>query len=60
VRGPVVEALKQLGEVLAGEVPGEWLSDLVVVALEVVECAGEGGGVGEVVGSSSLRWMIEW
>jgi hypothetical protein len=39
---------------LAGEAPVERLRDRVVAALELVECAGEGGGVGEVVGVEQL------
>jgi hypothetical protein len=30
------------------------------VAFEVVERAADGGGVVEALGSSTLRWMIEW
>ena len=56
----LVEAVEEVGEVLAGEVPVERLGDRVVVALEVVEGARDRGGVLEVVGSSTLRWMIEW
>src|SRR2546425_13321822 len=45
----LVEAVEERGEVLAGEVPVEWLGDRVVAALELVGGAGEGGGVLEVV-----------
>jgi hypothetical protein len=44
------EPVEELGEVLAGEVPVERQGDLVVVAFELVERAGDLGGVGEVVG----------
>src|SRR5437773_5790062 len=50
----LVEAVEWLGEVLAGEAPVERLRDLVVAVLELVECAGEGGGVVEVVGVEQL------
>ncbi len=53
------EALEQLGEVMAGEVPGEGLGDFVVVALELVECPRDLSGVLEVGWLGTLRWMIE-
>jgi hypothetical protein len=49
-----VEACEEVREVVAGEGPVEWLGDLVVVVLEVVEGAGELGGAVEVVGSQQL------
>jgi hypothetical protein len=50
----LIEAVHECGEVGAGEVPVEWLGDLVVVALEVVERPGERCGVREVVGVQQL------
>src|SRR5712691_6348987 len=50
----LVEAVEELGEVLAGEAPVERFRDLVVAALELVEGAGEGGGAVEVVGVEQL------
>ena len=50
----LVEAVEELGEVLAGEAPGERLRDLVVAALELIECAGGRGGALEVVGVEQL------
>ena len=45
---------------VAGEVPLERLGDLVVAVLEVVERAARAAVSGKSLGSSSLRWMIEW
>src|SRR4051794_16889079 len=52
--GGLFEAVHERGELVAGEVPCERLRDLVVVVLEVVERAGDGGGVLEVVGIKDL------
>jgi len=49
-----VEACEEVCELLAGEVALEGFGDLVGVALEVVQRAGEFGGAGEVVGSQQL------
>ena len=49
-----VEAFEEVCEVLAGEVPVERFGDLVVVALEVVQSAGELGGALKVVGGKQL------
>ena len=49
-----VEACEEVCEVVAGERPVEGFGDLVVVALEVVQRAGELGGAGEVVGGKQL------
>ena len=55
----VGEAGEEVGEVAAGEAPLERLGDLVVVVLEGVEAVDERVEAGEVVGVSTLRWMIE-
>jgi hypothetical protein len=41
---------------LASEAPVERLRDLAVAALELVECAGGGGGALEVVGVEQLAF----
>ena len=50
----LVQTGHECGELGAGEVPCERLGDLVVVVLEVVEGAGDCGGVVEVVGVQEL------
>jgi len=47
-----VEACEEVCELLAGEVPDERFRDLVVVALEVIQGAGEFGGAVESLGDS--------
>ena len=52
-------ARDEVAEVAAGEGPLEWLGDLVVVVLEVVETVDDGLQAGESLGVRSLRWMTE-
>jgi hypothetical protein len=56
----LVEAVEELAEVLAGEVPVKRLGDLVVMVLELVERAAAAAVLAKSLGSKTLRWMIEW
>jgi len=59
VVGVAVQALQEVAEVGGGELPFERCGVLVVAGFEVGQTFDDRVGVGEVVGESTFRWMME-